>query len=1222
MNEHESELARDRRTVERTHNVARYFTEVRHVAWIALLFSVLFGAYGYVRMPKAKDPEIKIRVAVAVAPWPGIPASRVEEELTRKLERKLADAPGIARIESQSRNGYGAVFVTLKEDVRDIPKAWNEIEARLTSLHDLPEGAGPIQFQKDFGDTSTLMLSVASPAIGDVELELRAREIAQAIEHARDDQTGDRAAVIVNYPPGMELNPLLRVRDAALQYLRSLPGVADVRPLEGRGFLGADVATTLDDASLERALLAFASDHVRVAELSPDVWAPIVIRDPTQARRRLAEAGASKYSYRELDDFTRSLQRQLRALPLVAKVVRTGELPERVYLEYSQAKLAEYGVSLAQLPAAIAARNIGAPGGVIDVAGKNVTLSASGGFQHEAEIGDVEVARSAKGSPVYLRDLVELGRGYETPAQLLTFLRTRTPRGRFERQRAITLSVHMREGAQIADFGRQIDAALRDAKRLLPADLIVRRTSDQPLQVRENVELFMQSLYEAIALVVVVALIGFWQWRAALLLALCIPITLAMTFGMMHALGLDIQQISIASLIIALGLLVDDPIVASDAIKRSLQAGWAPRIAAWLGPTKLAKAILFATVTNIASYLPFLTLTGDTGVFIRSLPIVLSLSLLASRIVSMTFVPLLGYYLLKPEKPAAIGGSSRWLQAYRALVGWAIDHRFLVLGASLLLLAGGGLLCRELKSAFFPKDLSYLSYAEVWLPEDAPLSATREVAQQVGDIIEEVSERYGREHPNPDGSPRPILSSVSEFIGGAAPRFWFSVVPELQQPNYAQLIIQVEHKRDTQGLVPVLQRELSARIAAARVDVRELETGKPVGIPVSLRISGENVAAMRELAERAKAILRAVPGAERVRDDWGADSFGVHLEIDHERAAAVGVTNLDVVQASATALNGATVGELRQGETAIPIVLRLRASERSRPDELDNLYVGASGTNHKIPLAQIARQHYELRPEKILRRDQFRTITVGCFPAAGVLSSEVLARARPQIERLRASLPPGLHVEIGGEAEEQVKSDAEMSGVLGLLLTAIYLALVLQFRHAGKPFIVFAALPYGVVAALAALTISGAPLGFMASLGIISLLGVIVSHIIVLFDQIEEARERGEPMREALIEAGIVRMRPVLITVVATVLGLIPLALHGGPLWEPLCYTQIGGLTAATALTLLLVPVLYTIAVRDLRLFTWNESTVLPAVATARVHQMHARRVLVVPARCADQNSR
>jgi multidrug efflux pump subunit AcrB len=1178
--------ARDEELVRTQHNTARYFAENRQVAWVLLVATLLAGAYSYLRMPKAKDPLVPVRVAVATCLWPGAPAEKIEDLVTRKIEEKVAESSKVEKIESLSRSSIAIVTITLSEDVVDRAKELDDIKGKLDAIHDLPSGAGPINFLKDFGDTAALMLTVASPKVNEVELSLRARAIARAITAARKGDAG-RVTIVVNFPADINSRPLRRAATGLQRGLVDSGVARDPRLIEGPGFLGIDLATELDDASLVTAMLNIVRERMQLSELHPDVWRAAVVRDPKDTEARLATVVGDRYSYRELDDYTSTIQRYLQTVPLVTKVTRSGVLDERVFLDYSQERLAAYNLHASGLSDLLTARNITVPGGVVEIGAKNVSIDPSGELHNEREIGDILVTTTATGAPLYLRDLVEISRDYQSPPRFLNALTTRGPDGSFVRSRAITLAVQMRPGSQIADFGAQVDATLATVRQLLPEDLVVRRTSDQPLQVRESVDLFMTSLYEAIALVVVVAFLGFWEWRSALLLALTIPLTVAMTFAMMHVLGIDVQQISIASLILALGLLVDDPVVAGDAIKRSLADGWPRVVAAWLGPTKLARAILFATVTNIAAYLPLLAIGGDVGRFIYSLPVVLTCSLVASRIVSMTFIQLLGYVLLrpsgKPEPTLAERRGRGFARVYRAVVGWAIDHRRLVFAISLVLLIGAFAAARGLKTAFFPQDLSYLSYVDVWLPEDAPLSATRAKAEEAERVVRTVVDEVGHKRGEPE-----LLESITTFVGGGAPRFWFSVTPELSQLNYAQLVIQVRDKHVTPELIAPLQAAL-ARIPGARLDVRRLENGKPVGIPVAVRIAGEDKEELRATAERVKAVFRAVPSADRVRDDWGADAFTVKLEVDPDRANRAGVTNLDVALSSAVAMNGRTVSLLREGDKQIPIVSRLRAEERAQLVDIENLYVTAQRSTDRVPLRQVSRLAYSLETEKIRRRDQFRAITVACFPVPGVLPSEVIQAALPEIEKIAASVPPGYSVKVAGELEEQKKGFGQLAVVLFLSITAIFIALVLQFKSGVKPVVVFAAIPYGVAGALLALLIARAPFGFMAFLGIVSLIGVIVSHIIVLFDFIEEMHEAGEPLREALLDAGIMRLRPVLITVAATVLGLFPLAAHGGPLWEPLCYAQIGGLTVATFLTLLLVPVIYTIFVRDLGWIRWVE---------------------------------
>ena len=752
----------------------------------------------------------------------------------------------------------------------------------------------------------------------------------------------------------------------------------------------------------------------------------------------------------------------------------------------------------------------------------------------------------------------------------------------------------MRKGEQIGSFGKQVDANLRSVKKTLPADLVLARTSDQPLQVHDSIELFSHSLIEALVLVVVVALIGFWSWRTALLIAASMPITLAITFGVINTLGIDLQQVSIASLIIALGLLVDVPVVSGDAIVRELGSGQPSSTAAWLGPTKLFKTMAYATVTNIVSYLPFLLLPGDTGKFLYSLPVVISCSLLAALLVSMTFVPLISSFLLKSRSETPIEERRQ-----RGFTGWyfrtakkAIEHRKVCLLGSLLLLVAGGIVFSTLKPQFFPKDLQYFSYIDVWLPEDSPASATSAVAQQVEAITRSVAEQYGKDRPE-HGHPKDVLQSMTTFVGGGGPRFWSSATPEDRQTNYAQVILRTKDNHDTTPLLALLQPELDRQIPGAIIDTRTLETGKPVGIPVQVRISGEDLPRLRVEAEKLKQIFRDVPVAARVRDDWGEPSVREVVHVDVDRANMAHVTNADVSTSIDAALHGVTAGVLRDGDKQVPIVGRMRMEERARLSDLHNLYVFSRQGTPPVPVDQVATLSLEPVTSKTKRFDQYRTITVQCWPAQGHLPSEVIAAAMPKLKEFQQQLPDGFIFRFAGEQKEQVSGFGDLATVLVICVFAIYLALLAQFKHAFKPLIVFAAIPYGIAGAIFALAVMGQPFGFMAFLGIISLIGVIVSHIIVLFEFIEERREAGEDLELALIDAGILRLRPVMITVAATVIALFPLAAHGGPLWEPLCYAQIGGLTIATFVTLGLVPILYSFVVLDLKLIRWDgaEST-------------------------------
>ena len=841
-------------------NIARFFVENRHVSWVLLLTVVFWGVFAVLEMPKRKDPEIPVRVAVAICPWPGASAEKMEQLVTRKIEEKMAENAEVEKIVSNTRGSVSVVYVTLDENVTETGKEFDDIKGKLDDIRDLPEGAGPVTFIKDFGDTAALMLTVASPKAGEVEIALRSAQARQAIEEVREKsgRSGDPGGVTIIYNFPASISPKI-VRPAIEIFARSMEGDGLLRQgklLEGRGFIGLD--------------------------------------------------------------------------------------------------------------------------GVSDATDE-----------------------------------------------------------------------------EIRAYGERF---------------------------------------------------------------------------------------------IALGLLVDVPVVAGDAIKREFATGRPALAAAWIGPTKLAKAMFFATVTNIVAYLPFLILSGDIGRFLYTLPVVMTCALVSSWIISFTFTPLLSYHLLRPSGKTEPSLEERratgFTGFYFRLGSLAIANRWKVLAGSLVFLAVGGFFMSQLKTQFFPKDLSYLSYVDVWLPEDATLSST-----------------------------------------GAS-----SVEPEQQQLNYAQLILQVNDEHDTGKLADPMQETLSREVPGTRIDVRQLENAKPVGIPVSVRISGEDIPTLRHFAEKVKDIFRAIPKAERIRDDWGGESFTVRLKVDPDRANLDGISNLDVAVSSVAGMSGIPVSVLREENKQIPVLVRLRQQERSQLSDIRNLYVYSLEGNEKVPLRQVSTVDYTMETGKIMRRNQFRTFTVSCFPAGGVLPSEIIGKAGPALKDLAGDMPPGYRLEIGGEQEEQVKGFRQLAMVMAISILSIFIALVIQFKNAVKPFIVFAAIPYGMAGAMTALALLGAPFGFMAFLGIVSLIGVIISHVIVLFDFIEEMHEKGEPLQQALLDAGIVRLRPVMITVAATVFALFPLAIHGGPLWQPLCYAQIGGLTVATFITLLMVPVLYAIAVLDLKIVTWKEN--------------------------------
>lgn len=1206
--------------------MARFFTEHRQVSLILLIGVFLWGWYGYRNMPKRKDPNIPVRVAVATTPWPGATAQEVEQLVTRPIEQTIAQNAHIRPpsassfgIRSISLPGRSLVYVQLADTVKDPKKQFNDINLKLDALNDkLPRGAGPIQFNSDFGDTAALMLTVASPPASALEVALRARSIQSAIEKVRSREARNapqpRVSIVYAFPPAVSADLVRQSFQALVTLAVRNKALADPHVFQGNGYVGVDASSRLSDDQLRALTTRLVEQRLHRSELHPDAWQPAFIRNPRQTEARLALVAGDEYSYHQLDEFTDLIARNIREAPGVAKVSRKGVLPEAIYLNYSQDRLAQYGLKPSDLKNLLGARNITLPGGVLQVGSKNIIIDPSGKFENPQQIGNVIVgtSSSAAHSPIYLRDLVNVSSGYQSPARYLNYLTWRDKGGHWHRSRAITLAVYMKDGQQIQAFGKSVDQRLAQVRLGLPADLVIARTSDQPLQVKENIKLFMDALYEAIALVVLVSLIGFWEWRSAVLMAISIPITLAMTFGAMYLLGIDIQQVSVATLIIALGLLVDDPVVAGDSIKRMLAEGHPNTVAAWLGPTALAKAISYATVTNIVAYLPFLLLTGSTGEFLYSLPVVMTCALLASRVVSMTFIPYLGSSLLRaaPEKTVEERRTSGFMGYYARAARYSIEHRWKFFIGSLVFLSIGAVLFLHMKLSFFPQDVQYWSYIDVRLPNDANLAATNRTSREVERIVREQAALYGREHPGKDGKPTRVLRYMTTFVGGGGPRFWFSASPQPPQLNYAQVLIEVTHKEITPRLIRRLQPVLTASIPGARVDARQLMTN-PLANPIEVRISStadlspaqekQDNRTLRSLAAHVEAIFRSIPIATRTRDDWGAENAQIRLAIDPDRANLAGITNMDVANSSTSGLSGTTVAILQEGDNQIPIIARLRIDERARLSDIRNLYVYGSQDNSKVPLEQISRIEHVMSTGRIIRLDQFRTISVQTFPTAGHLNSDVVNAAMPKLRAFQKSLPPGYRMQIGGEYAKTKKGFKNLAKVMAISILAIFLALVFQFNNGIKPILVLAAAPYGIVGAIIALWVMGMPFGFMAFLGIASLVGVIVSHSIVMFDFIEERHRAGDDFENAVIDAGIIRLRPVMITVFATVLALFPLALNGGPLWRPLCYAQIGGLLVATLVTKLQIPVMYAIFVLDFKILKWDtkkEEVPLPVAGT------------------------
>lgn len=1201
-------------------NISQFFVNRRPIAWTAMIAVLVWGVYAYLMMPQRQDPIVPVVTGVILTPYPGAEAEKVEQEVTRKIERKVAENPAVEHVKSISRPGMSVVYVELFETERHAELVWQDVRGKLSEIKDLPVAAGkPTQslLNKDFGDSVAVMLTISSPPLTDLEIHVRARNIRDAIEAHRKlvpaNEPGERWTGVLVYPSTVARSYVMRMGQTLAQSLTEAGVASDVAIIEAPSAGMLDVTLnagkTRDD--LQKEINRWERRTVGAGETDPDVWQPFWVKDLNTLPSELRQNARDKYTYRELKDFADRIRDRLKQSHYVAQIDMVGNQEEQVWLSYSGQRLNQFGITPTSIIDRVQQRNINIPGGQVELPDQNVVVRPTGEYTSATEMGQTTMDVSAEGYPLYLRDLVEITRGYEDPSNVLNFRTVKAPLddapeaahesthgeepvpANYELQtgRAITISVRQVKGTSIADYDRDLNAAVADLKQMLPSDLRLERTSDEPQKVREKIHGFNKNLIEAIVIVVLVSLV-FMEWRSALLVAVAIPITVAFTLGLSQLVGIDLQQVSIAALIIALGLLVDAPVVAADAINRELANGQPRHIAAWLGPKRLAHAVFYATLTNVVAFLPLLLVKGKTGDFIYSLPVVVSFSLVASMIVAWTFAPLLGFYMLKGQKSlgAADGKpASGFPRLYKAFVEYCIDHRFRTVAVSVLLLVAGALVCyRMIGTSFFPKDLHNVFVVNLDLPEGSPIRATRDVAMEAVSKIDAFEGKHVR--------------SYTTFVGAGGPRFWLSIEPEQRSDNYAQILVHTASKKETAAVVARLREKLPQEIAEARVRTQMLETGPPIGIPVQVRLYGDDIQTLRQLAAQVKDRMRSIPGTIDVHDDWGDPVFQMALKIDNDRAALSGLTNQDIAASVGTSLSGSSISQMRERDKLIPITLRLRQSERSQFDDLFGLNVVNASSGVRVPLRQIATYEPQIVTPKVRRRDHERCVTVRCDVMNGVLPSEIVTQLQQVLPTASSSnatasaanvvaFPSGYRWEFGGEKFEQDKGFRSLMIALIVSFAAIYLALVVQFNSVTQPLLVYAAVPFGVVGGLLGLAIMGSSFGFMAFLGVASLAGLIISHVIVLFDFIEEMKHKGEPLRKAVVDAGLARLRPVLTTVLATVGGLIPLAMAGGPLWEPMCYVQIAGMLVATLVTLVIVPVLYVIFVEDLHLVSWEQES-------------------------------
>ena len=875
---------------------------------------------------------------------------------------------------------------------------------------------------------------------------------------------------------------------------------------------------------------------------------------------------APPFSYRQLELIADDLETELKAIAAVASVTIFGVPDEVITLGIDANEWAKLGITSDALAQAIDERNVANAGAVLSTDERYFPLRPSGELGTMDDLGRVTVATAADGRPVTVRQLpFRISRDHEDP---------RTSAIRFVSPgvvapRAVLLGIAMKEGQNVVELGAAVDSAVaRFSERALPDGAAITRVNDLPRQVDDLVSDFMESLWQAIVIVLAVAW-AMMGWRPALVMATAIPLSMVTTLAVVPRFGVELEQFAIASLIIVLGMVVDNAIVVTDNVQRLVDEGMPKERAAVEGAHSLAGSILSSTLTTVGAFLPMLTIPGETGEYMRSLPIVVSSTLLTSYLVAMTVTPLMAATVLRPKDASST--RSGWLASvYPRLVKTAVTRRTLTLVLAAGAIAASVGLVPVIGSQFFPGGVRDQFFIDVTLPTGSSLTSTERVVERIERVLRETSAT------EVDGQRVDRLVNATSFVGTGGPRLILSLDPGDGVPHEAMLLVNTLAPEFSRPWVIELRQAL-ANIPEARIDVRPYELGPPIDNPVGFRFEGEDLDVMRTAGRQMVEALRSLPGTIGANSDWGELSYGLDLRVDAERAYLAGVSTAAVASTLSDLYGGALLTTLREGSHLVDVRLRLAAEQRRDPTSVDDVYVGSG--DRAVPLVSLVESEADWEHAAIGRRNRVRTLTVGARVLPGFLANDLSAGAQPLLEAIVAKLPPGYKLEVGGEAEETVTSQASVTAALQISIVLIFLVLLVQYNSVSKPFVVLAAFPLSLIGALLGLFVTGWPLGFMPLLGVVALAGTVINNAIILIEFIEKEVAGGVGLVDAVAKAGLARMQPILLTTLTTIGGLLPLALFGGPMWAGMSWAMIFGLGISTGLTLVVIPTIYVLFV-------------------------------------------
>lgn len=861
------------------------------------------------------------------------------------------------------------------------------------------------------------------------------------------------------------------------------------------------------------------------------------------------------FDYAVLKDYAERLELELTRVKDVGKIELLGVQQEKIWIELSNTKLATLGLPLEAVQAALDAQNAVVDASFFETATDRIRLRVTGRFTSLSDIRNFPLRIADR--DFRIADLAEVFRGFSDPPE---------PRMRFMGEDAIGIAVSMRKGGDIIQLGKALDAEFARLQSSLPVGMELRRVADQPRAVRNAVGEFVRVLAEAVIIVLIVSFFSL-GFRTGLVVALSIPLVLAMTFAGMYYLDIGLHKISLGALVLALGLLVDDAIIAVEMMAIKMEQGFDRMKAAAFAWNSTAFPMLTGTLITAAGFIPLAIAQSSTGEFTRSIFQVVTLALLVSWIAAVVFVPYLGDKLLPDlarlhaEKHGAAQGThdpyrSGFYVRFRHIVEWCVRYRKTVITVTVAMFALSIVMFRFVPQQFFPASPRLELMIDLKLAEGASLLATDAQARKVEALLKD----------------KPGIESYVAYVGTGSPRFFLPLDQQLPQPSFAQFVVETHDIETRESIRQWLIETLPEALPDVRSRITRLENGPPVGYPVQLRLSGEHIDEVRRLARKVQTELMSNPHVSNVHLDWEEPSKVVHVAIDQARARALGITSAHVAQFLQGSLSGTPVSTYREDNDLIQIALRGPAEERASLSMLGSLAVPtASGA--VVSLSQIATLEYGFEEGIIWHRNRLPTVTVRADVYGQVQPASVVAEVMPKLDAVRAALPSGYLLEIGGTIEDSTRGQKSIMAGMPLFFVVVMTLLMIQLRSFSLTAIVILSAPLGLIGVTLFLLLLGRPFGFVAMLGTIALAGMIMRNSVILVDQIEHDIRDGSSPWNAIIDATVRRFRPIVLTALAAILAMIPLSRSA--FFGPMAVAIMGGLLVATALTLLFLPALY-----------------------------------------------